>query len=61
LKLSYPIEHGIVNNWEDMTKIWSHCFYNELRVTPSEHACMLTEGKYNLTQPLETPSKTERK
>lgn len=44
LKLSYPIEHGIVNNWDDMTKIWHHCFYNELRVTPSEHPTLLTEG-----------------
>lgn len=44
LKLNYPIEHGIVNNWDDMTKIWHHCFYNELRVTPSEHPCLLTEG-----------------
>jgi actin-related protein len=42
LKLSYPIEHGIVNNWDDMTKIWHHCFYNELRVTPSEHPTLLT-------------------
>jgi actin-related protein len=45
LSLKYPVEHGIVNNWEDMSKIWHHCFYNELRVTPEEHPCMLTEGK----------------
>jgi len=47
LKLSYPIEHGIVNNWDDMTKIWHHCFYNELRVTPSEQPCLLTEAPRN--------------
>nr|AAM77134.1 actin I [Opisthonecta henneguyi] len=47
LKLNYPIEHGIVNNWDDMTKIWHHCFYNELRVTPSEHPCLLTEAPRN--------------
>lgn len=35
LKLEYPIEHGIVSNWNDMERIWHHCFYNELRVTPS--------------------------
>ena len=35
LTLKYPIEHGIVNNWEDMNQIWHHCFYNELRMTPS--------------------------
>lgn len=34
LKLSYPIEHGIITNWDDMEKIWHHCFYNELRVHP---------------------------
>lgn len=47
LKLTYPIEHGIVNNWDDMTKIWHHCFYNELRVTPSEHPTLLTEAPRN--------------
>ena len=23
LTLKYPIEHGIVTNWDDMEKIWS--------------------------------------
>jgi actin len=32
LTLRYPIEHGIINSWEDMEKIWHHCFYNELRL-----------------------------
>jgi actin-related protein len=34
LNLKYPIEHGIVNNWDDIEKIWNHAFYNELRVDP---------------------------
>ena len=34
LKLNYPIEHGVVNNWDDMEKIWGHVFTNELRVAP---------------------------
>ena len=47
LKLKYPIEHGIVNNWDDMTHIWHHCFYNEIRITPEDHACLLTEAPKN--------------
>jgi len=47
LQLKYPIEHGVVENWEDMEKIWEHTFTNELRVVPSEHNVMLTEAPLN--------------
>ena len=31
-----PIDHGIVNNWDNKEKIWNHTFYNNSRVAPEE-------------------------
>lgn len=47
LRLKYPIEHGVITNWEDMEKIWRHCYLNELGVSPKAHPCLLTEHPVN--------------
>jgi len=47
LLLKYPIEHGVVTNWDDMEKIWHHLYFNELRVVPEEHPVLLTEAPMN--------------
>merc|ERR1712230_262033 len=55
LILKYPLEHGIVQNWEDMEKVWRHTFDNELRMVvgdeseADEDACgvLLTEAPMN--------------
>ena len=50
MKLAYPIEHGIITDWDDMEKIWNECYFNQLRIEPSEHPCLLTEAPKNPKQ-----------
>merc|ERR1712227_110330 len=47
LLLKYPLEHGIVQNWEDMEKVWRHTFDNELRMVVSDE----NEGDEDCTGP----------
>ncbi len=47
LELSYPIEHGIINNWDDIENIWSHVFYNKLKIEPKDHNILMTEAALN--------------
>jgi actin len=47
LRLVYPVEHGMILDWQAMEKIWHFTFYNDLRVNPSEHPILLTEPPLN--------------
>jgi len=47
LQIKYPIEHGVITNWDDMELIWNHTFLNELRVLPEDHPVLLTEAPMN--------------
>ena len=47
LSIRYPIERGIITNWDDMEKIWHYVFYNELHAVPKEHPVLLTEVPLN--------------
>ena len=47
LSLRYPIERGIITNWDDMGKIWHHTFYSELQVDPTEYPTLLIESCFN--------------
>jgi len=46
LTLRYPIERGIVTNWDDMEKIWHH-LYNELHVASERLPVLLTDAPLN--------------
>jgi actin-related protein len=47
LRLVYPVEHGMILDWQAMEKIWHFTFYNDLRVNPAEHPVLLTEPPLN--------------
>ena len=36
LKLRYPIEHGMVNHWDDMERIWAFIYSKDQLQTASE-------------------------
>ncbi|KAM9320098.1 actin-1-like [Gastrophryne carolinensis] len=50
LSLKYPLEHGVVKNWEDMEKIWKYMYKRELQVKSSERPVLLTEAPQNPTR-----------
>ena len=48
LELSYPMENGIVRNWEEMQHIWDYTFgKTKLNLDPSECKILLTEPPMN--------------
>lgn len=46
LSLSYPMAHGVVEDWDDMERIWNHA-YSEIKATGKDHPVLLTEAPLN--------------
>src|SRR5436305_5827300 len=36
LKIRYPLEHGIVTDWDDMERIWQYVYSDELKTLSEE-------------------------
>ncbi|KAJ3396824.1 Actin-2 [Lobulomyces angularis] len=47
LKIRYPMEHGIVTDWDDMERIWQHIYSEELKTLSEEHPILLTTAPLN--------------
>lgn len=47
LSTTYPIRHGVVENWTAMERLWQRCFFDYLRCDPEEHHVVLTEPPLN--------------
>ncbi|KAG9394225.1 Actin-related protein [Carpediemonas membranifera] len=52
--LSYPVRHGLIENWDQMEKFWSQALFQYLHCDPEEHNFLLTEP------PLNTPENREQ-
>ncbi|ORZ31943.1 actin family [Catenaria anguillulae PL171] len=55
LQMSYPMENGIVRNWDDMLLMWDYTFREKLGVTDT------TDAKILLTEPPLNPKKNREK
>jgi len=47
LKITYPLENGIVKDWNDIDHIWDYTFFEKLHVNPKECKILLTEPPLN--------------
>ncbi|TKA61869.1 Actin-like protein [Cryomyces minteri] len=47
LKIKYPLEHGIVTDWDDMERIWQYVYGEGLKTLSEEHPVLLTEPPLN--------------
>ena len=54
LQVTYPIENGIVRNWDDMEHVWNYTFFEKMKINPRDCKIMLTEPPMNPRQNRET-------
>ena len=47
LKVDTPIVKGIIQDWDDMKKIWQYAIVHEMRTVPEEQELLLTEPPLN--------------
>mmetsp|Transcript_2424 Transcript_2424/g.3535 ORF Transcript_2424/g.3535 Transcript_2424/m.3535 type:complete len:422 (-) Transcript_2424:90-1355(-) len=52
-QVGYPIRHGLIEDWDNMERMWQQCIFKYLKCEPEEHYFMLTEP------PLNTPENRE--
>ena len=43
LEVNYPMENGIVRNWEDMKHVWDYTFHEKPQIDSKRSKILLTE------------------
>jgi len=46
-KITYPIHHGIIDDWDTMEHLWQTYLYDKLRCNPQDHYVLLTEPLFH--------------
>lgn len=44
LDINYPMDNGIVRNWDDMRHVWNYTFNNKLQIDPKDCKVILPHG-----------------
>lgn len=47
LETSYPVDNGIVKDWDGMQHVWNYTFNEKMKIDPREHKILLTEPPMN--------------
>merc|ERR1719401_2672529 len=47
ISLHYPLENGIIENFDEMVQLWDYTFYEKMKANPARHPILLTEPPYN--------------
>jgi len=47
LQITYPLDNGIIRNWDDMQYVWDYSFHDKLKINPKDCKIMLTEAPMN--------------
>jgi len=50
LQITYPLDNGIIRNWEDIGYVWDYAFKEKLKIDTSDSKILLTEAPMNPQQ-----------
>ena len=47
LDLTFPVEHGVIKNWDDEKLVMDYLYKQKFKINPEEHQVLITEAPLN--------------
>ncbi|CAI5756176.1 unnamed protein product [Candida verbasci] len=47
LQINYPMENGIIKDWQDMEHLWDYAFFEKMKINTTDQKVLLTEPPMN--------------